>query len=149
MVSVTGPYAGTVALGVNPSGAGAPAGAVRPGDYAVRIDATSPWSVKVSQPVWMSADSGALFGTGQGDALSDTVNLQEGVYEVELSHAGASAFAARLLAPDGTVAETLADTQGPYNGVSIIGVGPGASAQPGIYAISIRADGAWEISARP
>jgi hypothetical protein len=73
------------------------------------------------------------------------MRLENGSVTFNITHVGSSSFAVRLWADDGTYVELLASELGNFTGEMVVRVGDG-SASPGIYWLSVDADGEWAIT---
>jgi hypothetical protein len=67
--------------------------------------------------------------------------------EFTLNHNGSSNFVVWLYSTNGEVQELLANEIETYHGSKIVGIQPGSfGASPGLYVLSVRADGNWSVS---
>ncbi|MEN1974523.1 TM2 domain-containing protein [Cellulomonas sp. P4] len=118
LVEITGPYAGTLPLGLT--------AATEP--EALQVTAGGPWSLTIS-PVGQSA---ALPASGHGDG----VFLYDGPGgDVALSHAGTSGFLVFEQAGEQYATALLADQVGAWSGTAPLSAGPSV--------VVVLADGDW------
>jgi len=68
------------------------------------------------------------------------IDLIEGPATFEIEHEGNSNFTARLLNPDGTLVELLADVTGSYRGTKTITVPKTSS-----YILEVKTEGRWSV----
>jgi hypothetical protein len=68
------------------------------------------------------------------------IDLIEGPATFEIEHEGTSAFTVRLLNPDGTQVELLADVTGNYRGTKSITVPKTSS-----YILDVKTEGRWSV----
>lgn len=145
LVNTIGAYKGSKAIGVeedNMLGA-------KPGNYVMNISAEGNWNVQIQQPQPLEpVDVLPLNFEGTGDSVSPFFRLNAGLTTFTMSHDGSSNFIIDLIHTEGRKVDLLANEIGTYDGKKAVGIQPENifGAIPGIYILTITADGNWKIS---
>ena len=71
---------------------------------------------------------------------SQIIDLIEGTATFDIEHDGDSTFTARLLDPDGTLVEVLAEVKGNYRGTKTI-----TAPKTGSYILDVKTTGRWSV----
>jgi hypothetical protein len=129
LVNVIGSHDGTKALGIESSG-----------KYICDIEADGNWTLKIEQPRPSTGDKLPLELSGKGQSISQFLELSSGLMKVEMKHKGESNFSVLLLDSNGNYIDLLANEIGNFEGDKALGID-----SPGIYIMSIEADGQWNI----
>ena len=82
--------------------------------------------------------------------------MPEGEFLIRASHLGTGKFVVGLINADGGDEVVVVDKTGVFQGERILRVGQassgrssGADLTPGVYALVVQADGAWEVEIQP
>jgi hypothetical protein len=144
LVNTIGQYTGVNAIGVQEE---AFFGA-EPGMHLLNIQADGTWSITIRQPRYNSAPGLPQNFSGEGDSTSTPFLLDAGLATFTLNHDGTSNFIVELLSIEGSIADLLVNDIGSYEGSKAVGIQQGAlfGPEPGIYILSITADGNWSIA---
>ena len=144
LVNETGSFKGSKAIGVrkdNFMGA-------KPGAYIVNVTADGNWEILIEQLRPKDAKSLPINFKGKSYGVSSFFTLNEGLTTFKMTHDGKSNFIITLLNSNGSLTELLVNEIGSYSGKKAIGVKKNnfIGAKPGIYILSVMADGNWSIS---
>ncbi|MEA3238683.1 MAG: hypothetical protein U9Q94_02750, partial [Candidatus Bipolaricaulota bacterium] len=138
-----GPYSGTALEGVQ-----ADSMAAVPGTYLLEVTADGAWEITIQQPSYASGEALPWSDNGTGDAVTGPFELSTGTIKFALNHSGSSNFVVWLYRTDGKAEDLLVNKIGAYHGSKIVGVQPDSfGVSPGVYVLSVRADGGWTITA--
>jgi len=123
--------------------------ALKPGTYRIEVSADGAWEIAISQPVFTEGKVLPYDFQGVGDGVTDVMVLDTGIIPVSLSHTGSSNFIVQAFSVDGSNMELLVNEIGAYEGTVALRVRSGAltGLEPGLYVISVQADGFWSIRA--
>lgn len=110
------------------------------GDYSLRVQATGPWSIDITQPRPLKADPAPVSLSGTGPIASQFISLNSGLVTFSGSHDGMNTFIVELLDQNGKLVDTVVNEIGPYRGSQSISI-----SQPGIYLLNIDADSSWHL----
>jgi hypothetical protein len=147
LVNETGFFKGSEAIGVRKDNfIGA-----KPGAYIVNVTADGNWEILIEQPRSKDAKSLPITFKGKSYGVSSFFVLNEGLTTFKMNHDGKSNFIITLLDNNGKLTELLVNETGSYSGKKAIGVKKNnfIGAKPGIYILSVIADGNWSISIKP
>ena len=136
-----GPYEGVRLHNVS----GANINGLTPGSYVVQVAADGEWRVEISQPEWDDGDSPPFSWSGIGDTVKGPIKLDAGTIPVKVTHNGSSNFFIQLLNVDGIQTHIVVNQLGEYEGTASFQIHPIIGVQPGIYGVSIKADGDWTV----
>lgn len=144
LVNETGSFKGSKAIGVrkdNFMGA-------KPGAYIVNVTADGNWEILIEQPRPKNAKSLPITFKGKSYGVSSFFALNEGLTTFKMTHDGKSNFIITLLDNKGRLIDLLVNKIGAYSGKKVMGVKKDnfMGAKPGIYILSVVADGNWSIS---
>ena len=133
------------ALWVNEIGrhSGTRAGNVRKaGKYRLQVEADGGWSVTVAQPKppRASTESPQAF-SGKGSSVSTFFSLRPGAHVIESAHKGKGVFRVKVLDARGVLVHEPAAFIGVYDGSKSVKI-----EEPGVYLVSVYADGDWTVS---
>jgi hypothetical protein len=144
LVNTPGPFQGTTSIEVNQEN---PTG-IKPGKYIVEVTAEGVWTIVIRQPVANSLNMLPVTVSGKGYGVSYFFILPEELTSVVMTHDGVSNFTVQLFSADGRVSNVLLKTTGAYNGnKSLVVQSDNATGLvPGVYMLSIEADGNWTVS---
>ena len=140
-VKASGSYDGIRAHQVSP----AQLFGLTPGTYLMQVTADGSWKIELSQPVWDSGDSPPFNWSGSGDDVKGPLSLEKGTSSVTITHDGSSTFVVELVKGDGTLAEKLVNSTGPYDDLVEVKIHPIIGLTPDIYGLIITADGTWTV----
>ena len=127
-----------------------------PGAHRIEVRADGEWNINIGQEYPTDQTDARVppftLGEQSGDAVERWVGLSRGEFVIRASHLGTEEFDVRLINADGGAEVVVVDKTGIFEGERSLNVGSASSAAdltPGIYAVVVRADGAWEISIQP
>ena len=146
LVNEIGSFDGSMAIGVEEQSFIS----AKPGAHILEISADGDWTAVVEQPRPATAEALPVSVTGSGCGVSQFFVLDEGLVTFKMSHDGDSNFIVHLYSSEGSLEEFLANEIGSYSGKQAVSVkssgfiGP----EPGIYILSVTADGDWTIEVK-
>ena len=120
-----------------------------PGEHRLQVEADGNWTLKLTLENPSSGVAPPLDTSDSGDQVITWILLKEGIYTLSAKHNGSRNFVVYLLAANGRHSELLVNDIGSYDGQKIIKVEKGLlglSPPPGLYALTIEADGDWGVS---
>ena len=123
-----------------------------PGQHRMQVQADGNWTIDIKQEFPTGGQSPPIMTSGNGDDVVRWMRLSDGQFVMSASHSGGRNFIVSLIEADGSPEVLLVNEIGDYQGEQIINVNRnsfGLNPVPGLYAIVVQADGAWEISIDP
>jgi hypothetical protein len=109
------------------------------GKFVLDVTATGSWDIEFEQPQDITSGQNTNSLTGNGDTISDFIEMDEGFYKFETSHNGDSNFIVQIVDLNGDTEAYITNEIGDYEGTK------GNYIDNGIYLFSINADGNWNI----
>lgn len=141
LVNEIGSYSGSLIVGVGDFLYDA-----YPGRHKLEVNADGNWQVTITPPRPTTASKIPVTFTGSGSTVPTPFRLEIGLVEFEITHYGFSKFIIRLYSSEGELVDILVNEIGDFEGSVLLGVtGSAFDASPGIYYLSIRADGDWAV----
>lgn len=113
----------------------------RAGSYRLQVNADGAWAIEVEQPRPDSAPEPPQAFNGKGRRVSSFFSLKEGAHVFEVTHQGKGIFRAQLLDSRGRLIDQVAGVIGSYDGSKAVKI-----EEPGIYIMTVAADGPWTVS---
>ncbi len=112
----------------------------REGQYLLDVVADGPWTIGIRQPRPQQGGSTPHFMRGHGYAMTDFVQLDNGLHVFRLTHSGSDRFQAILTEASGQPIETLINVIGNFDGSKPVRI-----EKAGIYFLNVSGDGDWTI----
>jgi predicted small lipoprotein YifL len=146
LVNEIGSFDGSVAIGVDERAFLS----AEPGAHILEISADGDWTAVIEQPRPATAEALPVNITGHGCGVSQFFFLDEGLATFKMSHDGDSNFIVHLYSSEGSLEELLANEIGSYSGKQAVSVKSSGfiEPEPGIYILSVIADGDWTIEVK-
>lgn len=144
LANAIGVYNGSVAMGVSTSNYSG----VSPGSYELNIQADGNWTIIIEQPRPNIATAIPISFSGNGDGVSSFFALETGLTTFSMNHDGRRNFIVHLCRADGIITSSLVNSIGSYNGKQAVAIKSGDlfGNVPGMYSVSVIADGNWSIT---
>tara|TARA_B100000676_G_C18016317_1_gene809892 strand:+ start:60 stop:1565 length:1506 start_codon:yes stop_codon:yes gene_type:complete len=118
------------------------------GLYVFDVDADGIWSIEIQYPDqpfnedsnWEKYLKAPLTINNTGNTATNFIELEKGLWRVNLNHSGDSNFAVTIFDSDGNYVDLLANEIGPFEGSTALSI-----KNTGKYLLDIDADGIWSI----